>query len=71
MILRLKFWRLQQGLTQGEAARRLGIGESTLAVLEAGRLRATQRQLDQLRKTFGPITDSLFEAVEDRLGVAP
>lgn len=60
-MLFLKFWRLQEGLTQGAAAELLGIGKSTLAILESGRLRPTPRQREQLRRTFGKTTDSLFE----------
>lgn len=66
-MLRLKFWRLQQGLTQHQAARRLGIGESTLALLESGRLRPTAQQLQTLRQTFGADTDRLFEPVYDQV----
>ena len=69
-MLRLKFWRLQQELTQAQAARRLGIGESTLAILESGRLRPTARQLEILRRTFGASTVGLFESIEDQTEVA-
>jgi transcriptional regulator with XRE-family HTH domain len=70
-VLGLKLWRLQQGLTQEQAARRLGIGESTLALLESGRLKATAGQLDQLRRTFGASTESLFEPVREHIEAAP
>ena len=66
-MLRLKLWRFQQGLTQHQAARRLGIGESTLAILESGRLRPTAQQLQTLRRTFGADTDRLFEPVQDHV----
>jgi transcriptional regulator with XRE-family HTH domain len=69
-MIRLKLWRLQQGLTQGQAAQRLGIGESTLAILETARLRPTSRQLEQLRRTFGAGTDTLFEPVRERVEVS-
>jgi transcriptional regulator with XRE-family HTH domain len=67
-MLRLKLWRLQQGgLTQERAARLLGIGESTFALLESGRLRPTPQQLETLGRHFGPETESLFEPVRDRV----
>jgi transcriptional regulator with XRE-family HTH domain len=70
-MIRLKLWRLQEQLTQNEAARRLGIGESTLAMLESGRLRPTRSQVDILRKSFGSEVDSLFEKVQERVGAQP
>lgn len=70
-MIRLKLWRLQQNLTQAEAARRLGIGESSLAVLETGRLRPTPGQHELLRRYFGAITDTLFEPVQERIEVGP
>ena len=45
-MLKFKLWRLQESLTQEEAAKRLGIGASTLAILESGRLRPTPGQID-------------------------
>jgi transcriptional regulator with XRE-family HTH domain len=69
-MIRLKLWRLQEHLTQSEAARRLGIGESTLAMLESGRLRPTASQIDVLRRSFGTETDSLFDQVQERVGAA-
>ena len=68
-MIRLKLWRLQQSLTQAQAARRLGIGESTLSVLETGRLRPTAGQLERLRRTFGAGTEALFEPVAERVEV--
>ena len=70
-MLRLKLWRIQQGLTQAQAARRIGMGESTLAVLETGRLRPTFAQRETLRRTFGKDTEELFEPVRDRVEVTP
>jgi transcriptional regulator with XRE-family HTH domain len=66
-MLRLKLWRLQHGLTQEHAARLLGIGESTVALLESGRLRPTPHQLETLGRHFGAETESLFEPVRDRV----
>ena len=70
-MLKFKLWRLQESLTQEEAAKRLGIGASTLAILESGRLRPTPGQIEQLRQTFGAAADSLFEPVGERIEVAP
>jgi transcriptional regulator with XRE-family HTH domain len=66
-MIRLKLWRLQEGLTQGEAARRLGIGESTFALLETGRLSPSTSQMDLLRRSFKSETDSLFDVVRERV----
>jgi transcriptional regulator with XRE-family HTH domain len=67
-MLRIKLWRMQQGLTQSGAAAKLGLGLSTLALLESGRLRPTPGQRELLRRTFGVETDSLFEAVQESVG---
>ena len=69
-MIRLKLWRLQKNLTQSEAARRLGIGESTLAVLESGRLRPSPSQLLQLSRSFANPA-SLFKPVRDQIENAP
>jgi transcriptional regulator with XRE-family HTH domain len=70
-VLKFKLWRLQEGLTQEEAAKRLGIGASTLSILESGRLRPTPGQIAQLRRSFGPTVETLFEPVRERIEVAP
>jgi transcriptional regulator with XRE-family HTH domain len=66
-MTRFKLWRLQSKLTQSAAARRLGLGESTLALLESGRLRPTPAQLALLRSSFGDEADSLFDPVQERI----
>jgi transcriptional regulator with XRE-family HTH domain len=66
-MIRFKLWRLQEGLTQAEAAKRLGIGESTLAILETGRLRPTAQQLARLQTVFGDEAGNLFDPVRDRV----
>ena len=68
-MIRLKLWRLQERLTQAEAAKQLGIGESTLAVLESGRLCPTAAQLTRLRAIFGEQTAALFDQVRDRVEI--
>lgn len=68
-MIRLKLWRLQEGLTQAEAAKQLGIGESTLAVLESGRLRPTAAQLTHLHAVFGEQVAALFDQVRDHVDV--
>jgi transcriptional regulator with XRE-family HTH domain len=68
-MIRLKLWRLQQNLTQAEAARTLAIGESSYALLESGRLRATSRQWSRLRGYFREAAATLFEEVRERVEV--
>lgn len=70
-MLRIKLWRLQQGLRQSEAAAQLGIGLSTYALLESGRLRPTCAQVALLRHSFGEATTTLFDPVRERIEVAP
>ena len=70
-MLRIKFIRLEQGLGQRETAAKLGFGLSTYALLESGRLRPTAAQLALLRRSFGSETETLFEPVQERVGVAP
>jgi transcriptional regulator with XRE-family HTH domain len=48
-MLRLRLWRLSEGLTQAEAARQLGMSHLTLGYLETGRLAPGPRDLDRLR----------------------
>jgi transcriptional regulator with XRE-family HTH domain len=67
-MLRIKLWRFQNGLTQEEAAARLGLGLSTFALLESGRLRPTGAQMERLRRSFGRETDTLFDPVQERVG---
>jgi len=65
-MTRLKLWRVQRNLTQREAATRLGIGESTYAFLESGRMQPSPAQLQQLSRVFAdPAT--LFETVRERV----
>lgn len=66
-MIRLKLWRLQEGLTQSQAAQRLKIGESTLAILETGRLAPTADQVARLEAVFGSEAGSLFDPVRDRV----
>lgn len=69
-MLCLKLWRLQAGLTQREAAARLGIGESTYGFLESGRMRPSRAQLQQLERSFAdPIR--LFEPVGQQIEGKP
>jgi transcriptional regulator with XRE-family HTH domain len=70
-MIRLKLWRLQAALTQVEAACAIGIGESSYAILESGRLRPTAGQRDRLCAYFGKQADSLFEPVSEPVELAP
>jgi transcriptional regulator with XRE-family HTH domain len=67
-MLRFKLWRLQSGLTQEGAAAQLGLGLSTYALLESGRLRPTRGQVEILRRYFGREADTLFDPVQERVG---
>jgi transcriptional regulator with XRE-family HTH domain len=69
-MTRLKLWRLQQGLTQERAARWIGMGESSYAMLESGRLRPTPAQKERLLQRFGD-AESLFEGVRDQVEARP
>jgi transcriptional regulator with XRE-family HTH domain len=60
-MLRLRLWRLAEGLTQTEAARLLGMSHLTLGYLESGRLAPSDR--DRLRQVFGDQADRMFEVV--------
>ncbi len=67
-MLAFPMWRLQQGLTQEHAARLLGVGESTFALLESGRLASNAtHSWKPLPRHFGTGTESLFESVRDRV----
>lgn len=70
-MLQLRLWRLTEGLTQTEAARRLGMSHLTLGYLESGRLKAGPRDLERLRTVFGEHAERMFEEVGDSLKVAP
>jgi transcriptional regulator with XRE-family HTH domain len=70
-MIRLKLWRLQRRLTQEDAARWIGIGESSYAMLESGRLQPTSGQMDRLQQRFGKGAEALFEPVRDRVEVTP
>lgn len=62
-MLRLRLWRLSEGLTQAEAARRLGMSHLTLGYLESGRLRPGERDLERLRAAFGDQAARMFDQV--------
>ncbi len=66
-MLRLRLWRLANGMTQVEAARRLRISHLTLGYLETGRLRPMRRDLERLRRAFGDQAERLFDEIGDGL----
>jgi transcriptional regulator with XRE-family HTH domain len=70
-MIRLKLWRVQAGLTQAEAATRLGVGLSAYALLEAGRLHPSPDQAARLGSFFGSAATGLFEPVRDRVEPQP
>jgi transcriptional regulator with XRE-family HTH domain len=57
-------WRLSEGLTQTEAARRLGMSHLTLGYLESCRLAPNDRDLGRLREVFGTDAVRMFERVD-------
>ena len=64
---RLRLWRLQTGLKQTEAAKRLGIGLSTYCLLEAGRLRPSRAQWKRLSAFFGPNVADILSPVREKV----
>jgi transcriptional regulator with XRE-family HTH domain len=70
-MLRLRLWRLSEGLTQAEAARQLGMSHLTLGYLETGRLAPGPRDLDRLRTAFGEHPERMFDEIDGYIGVAP
>ena len=66
-MLRLRLWRLGNGFTQVEAARRLGMSHLTLSYLESGRLAPGPRDLDRLRRVFGDRASAMFDDVAQDL----
>ena len=67
-MLYLKLWRIQSHLTQRSAAERLGIGESTYAFLESGRMQPSRAQMQRLARTFrNPAR--LFEHVPEQIEI--
>jgi transcriptional regulator with XRE-family HTH domain len=70
-MLRLQLWRLTAGLTQVEAARRLGMSHLTFGYLESGRLSPSLRDLNRIRQVFGDRAEAMFEHVGDATGVTP
>jgi transcriptional regulator with XRE-family HTH domain len=68
-MLRIRVWRLLEGLTQEEAARKLGLSQLTYSYLESGRLRPTPDQLERLRRTFGDRTERVLQPVGNTMEV--
>lgn len=52
-MLTLKLWRVMEGLSQEEAARRIGISQLTLSYLESGRLVPNEKLRSRLEAHFG------------------
>lgn len=64
-MTRLKFWRLQEHITQLAAAERLGIGVSAYALIELGRMGASRAQRAALVAAFGIKADTILESVSE------
>lgn len=59
----LKMWRLQQGLSQLQAARKIGFGEMTYSYIESGRLKPSEAQKNKLTTFFrGVNLDALLQS---------
>lgn len=52
LVLKLKEARLKQGLTQMDAAKKLGVGQSFISKVEAGQYRLDVLQLKQFAKLY-------------------
>jgi transcriptional regulator with XRE-family HTH domain len=64
-MLRLRLWRLAKGLSQLEAARRLGMSQLTYGYLESGRLTVSEKLQRRLQTTFGSDAATILERVKD------
>lgn len=64
-LTRLKVRRLQENLTQAQAAERLGIGISAYSLIESGRMRPSRAQMRALEQVFGRSAAALLEPVPD------
>ena len=65
MLTGLKARRLQENITQAEAAERLGIGVSAYSLMESGRMRPSRAQIQALEQVFGRSAEALLEPVPD------
>lgn len=62
-ITNLKFWRIVNGLSIVEAAKRLSMSPLTLNYLERARLCPSDRDLKRLREVFGDCADHMLDLV--------
>jgi len=60
MTLKIKFLREKAGLKQGELAKLLHIGQSTVAMWESGKANPTVDKLPELARIFGCSIGDLF-----------
>jgi transcriptional regulator with XRE-family HTH domain len=68
-INRLQLWRVNEGLSQSEAAARLGISRSTYSPIEAGRMTPTTGVAERLRDLFGEDADALLKPIKPRAAI--
>jgi transcriptional regulator with XRE-family HTH domain len=64
-MLELKLWRMRHRLTQAQLAVQVGIGASTLALLENERMRPTENQMARFRARFGPNAEAMFHRIPE------
>jgi transcriptional regulator with XRE-family HTH domain len=67
MLTQLKARRLQENITQAQAAERLGIGLSAYSLIESGRMRPSRAQMRALEETFGHGAHTLLDPLKDAL----
>ncbi len=64
-MIRLKFLRIERGLTQRELADRTQINHSQLCLIESGRLNPRPQELARLADALGCLPERLLEHVID------
>jgi transcriptional regulator with XRE-family HTH domain len=60
----LRIWREGLGITQGEAAERLGLSRSVYAPIESGRLRPTRAVAERMRRHLGRKYEALLKPLQ-------
>jgi transcriptional regulator with XRE-family HTH domain len=58
---RLKLARLQEGFSQHDVARKLGISQSTLSLWESGHRSPSEERREALAALYGRTLDELFK----------
>jgi len=69
-MTRLKLWRTSSGLSQRDAAARVGVGIASYQFLESGRMKPSRDQQAKLRRLFGTNAAGMLDVVPDEILVA-